>query len=1342
MGLLLVLGLGTPGTFAASYGLQGPSVAHAQDNDASRRAEIISRYKGMLESNPKEGFVFKQLLKEVGFGQQLERLIEEYQGKAAKQPQSLALQLILGHLLKSARRFPEALDAYDKAVAIDARSPDAWLGRGLTLQEARRNAEAQEAFEKALALEKDAALKQEILRKLADIAFARRDWDAADRYYTELIRLDPGNEYLRVEYAEVLTRYKRYEQALTQYEEMKRLAGRNVKQRLEAMKYIGDVYVLMGKSKEAVDIWRQAMIQVTSDSYVQRELEQRIIDVYRDSDDLTSLIAYYVGRWKSPDHDQVLLLAGLYDEVGKEKEAMEYYRLALKKNGRSVDARLRIIRLLERRGETKEVIKEYQALIKADASQTSYGFELAELYWREGDKRNAMSTLAGLERKGGSNAETLTNIAELYLQWGAREQALKLYQTLVRIAPGDPTHLISLGEFHWVDGQRDKAVEMWKRIPSVMPIKAEGYAELGQVYADHSLVDEAVVEFEKAIKLDPDNDKYYRQLAQVYERSRRTSKAIDTWQVVLAKATQDHHRREARSRIIQILSRQGTLRARLGEYKQGFEKQPPDLEAGYFLGESYIVLKDFGRAEAVFAKLMELTEGGSQALISLNKIYTETNEHKKNIEILRQLAKSDPLRAKEYYHMMAELSLKLYEDDQALELAKVPVDLNPNDANAHARLGRIYRQMQDLPRAAAEYRTAIDLDNLAFQHYFELAEIYQAMDQVREADALYRTLIRKSRDETDIQRAARKSVDINDSLGTLEELEKLFVPLLAAQPPKKIYPRMLIELYDRMTRSLIAELAVGAESSESEAAKALREIARRALGPLLVSLNDDDAALRQMTIRILGDLGNGNAALPLAKLVEDADPAVRVQAALAVGKLADPKALAPMIRAVNDEDRTIRQIAVWALGRMGDKGAVATLEKLLTEPDWSLRALAAIALGRLGGVGSVKKLGPLLASPAARDARSEVRVAAAWSLGAMGSPEAHKFLVDAVNGDPDANVQRMAAWGLGNVSGDEALASLVRAYWGGDAPVRIVAGRALLRLGADARGRRAPYAMWEDNLGFFDHRTNTVDVGFLIDVLLSDELLAQPSDGHDAIVRGEKTMSALLVEQLGRAEGNALVRMLGDLDMSSDHLSLGELTAVMPEETARRTAVQAALTRIGEALAPKLVPLLKSKDPLVRAHAAGVLGKAGDRAAVGPLIDALGDEDKDVRRRAALALGMLGEGKAVDPLVKLLQDDYWATRANAARALGMLGEKRAKAALVSALDDRFQWVQEGAAEGLGQLGDAGAVQPLVAHLDKAAPSVKVEILRALSRLGGAEARKALEKYRDDPDPQLRDAAGL
>jgi HEAT repeat protein len=326
----------------------------------------------------------------------------------------------------------------------------------------------------------------------------------------------------------------------------------------------------------------------------------------------------------------------------------------------------------------------------------------------------------------------------------------------------------------------------------------------------------------------------------------------------------------------------------------------------------------------------------------------------------------------------------------------------------------------------------------------------------------------------------------------------------------------------------------------------------------------------------------------------------------------------------------------------------------------------------------------------------------------------------------------MAAWAIGNVGAPGALDGLLEAALSGSPEVREVAGKALLRLAPGPDGRKAPYVVWEENLGFYDLKTNQVDVTFFLRILLSDELLARAGDGSEAILQGEKTLSRLLLQQLNQPSPADLLTTLRDLDQRPSALSLGALTWNPPADPKRASQTEQALTRIGASLAPRLITLLKHEDPAVRALSAGVLGKIGDKAAVEPLLAALADPQEEVRRRACGALGQLGDPRAVEPLLARLADPAWLTRGGAASALGRLKDGRALAPLTQALDDKFTWVQASAAEGLGQLGDPKAVPALVAHLDAAPAPVRREILQSLLRIGGPEAQKTLDRFPNDP----------
>ena len=66
---------------------------------------------------------------------------------------------------------------------------------------------------------------------------------------------------------------------------------------------------------------------------------------------------------------------------------------------------------------------------------------------------------------------------------------------------------------------------------------------------------------------------------------------------------------------------------------------------------------------------------------------------------------------------------------------------------------------------------------------------------------------------------------------------------------------------------------------------------------------------------------------------------------------------------------------------------------------------------------------------------------------------------------------------------------------------------------------------------------------------------------------------------------------------------------------------------------------LKDKEGVVRAHAAGALGKIGVDSIEPILLEMLMDEDKMVREYVAEALGRVGKGETVKILVSVYEND-------------------------------------------------------------------------------------------------------
>jgi hypothetical protein len=133
-------------------------------------------------------------------------------------------------------------------------------------------------------------------------------------------------------------------------------------------------------------------------------------------------------------------------------------------------------------------------------------------------------------------------------------------------------------------------------------------------------------------------------------------------------------------------------------------------------------------------------------------------------------------------------------------------------------------------------------------------------------------------------------------------------------------------------------------------------------------------------------------------------------------------------------------------------------------------------------------------------------------------------------------------------------------------------------------------------------------------------------------------------------------------------LSLGSaalgplLDALESAELPLRWKVLLLLYEIGDSRAvPAIIHCLQSPSPAIRAAAAQLLGKSGDKRAATVLRESLtNDQQAESLVWIIQALGALKDPLSVDPLIRVMQQtDSSAIRYTAIEALGLIGDTRA-----------------------------------------------------------------------------------
>jgi HEAT repeat protein/predicted negative regulator of RcsB-dependent stress response len=885
----------------------------------------------------------------------------------------------------------------------------------------------------------------------------------------------------------------------------------------------------------------------------------------------------------------------------------------------------------------------------------------------------------------------------------------------VKIEPQDPAHLIALGAQQLAEGQADQALATWQRLLRVSPDKAEAYATLGGVLADHDMLQEAEDAYREAVRRDSDELAYVRGLAGVLERPRageserapqaraRETEALKLWRRVLDLAAEDRvARREARRRIVGIWARRRELSRRMQRWRRAFQDEPPDVDAGRFLAEAYLRSRPrrLERAETVLERVVELDPGDVESLLALERARTARGDLVGAIAALQRLVDADPRRAPRYLQRMAEHSLALYRDEQAVEFAERAVKRTPDDASAHRRLGDLYRARQDMEEAIASYRRALELNDHLFSTYFDLAELHMARGEREEADRLFRTVVRTSPDDDLVSRAARASIQIHLGEGTLEALERDLLPLALGHPRRPIFRKLLVELYDALTKPWIRAVRGDAETSD-EAREQLDRLGGRAIKPLLEALADSDPAQQRVAVDVLAHVGNEHAAGPLLAAAEESGEAgLRTEALVAAGAIAGPDKVERFVELARGTDRTLRGVATWALGRIGGRRAVRALRALVAADDPAVRAFAALGLGHVSDRPSAESLERL-----AREDRSvQVRAAAAWALGRAGDARHVPSLIAMMRGG-DGLLAAAAASALGALGDRRAVETLARALFDPDPEQRASGARAIRRLARPGASQPA---------GFPLPRHSAAPDAYLRDLL---ELEASGEPAIElASLRGalEQAARDAFEGPVERAT-TALTVLTGPGRFTVTPL-VGDLDA-WPEPA--RAEAHETLARLGRSLLPSLADLLDHPDAAVREHAIRAVSFVEGAAATRALGASLDDAHPPVQRAALRALASRGTAEdegVVRRIVDLaLEHPDWSTRMRAVEALAPQEVALVVEPLEEALaTDPYAFVREAAARALGN------------YRAKAAPALRRAANSDVEARVRAAARAALE----------------
>ena len=1333
-----------------------PGSARADDWQVSRSEfdpRVINQIKDQLRRHPEDAALLRRLLGLYRRHSTLDKLNAELQEQAQRSGASNDYFLAAQAAKESGQlaRATQLLEQAAKPGGVDPVKSALLLAELYSKHTPPDYAAAARQLEQALASLGPADARRKVVwRRQVELALARNDLGAAEQALRSLLKAAPAAEApaLRRELGELLVRADKPAEALALWRQLEAAPGGDIVKRAQVLLRIGELSEKTQDELAAIAAYRRGLAVLPAQHFLRRELYEHLIGVYRKRDELPQLLKQLEVEWPvaARSFADWELLGRLYDELGDTVGAMAAYRAALRRDPHSLDVRRRLIAILERSGVSAEVLAEYEQLINQAPGDSRAYLELAERLERSGQRARALQTLKRAAARFAGDPSLHSALADLYQRWGEAELALSESELLVRLDPREESYVVNLGELYWARGRKEKADEVWRRLLTLNANRALGQARLADVYAEHNLMPQALELYQKAVKAEPNNLQLRRGLAQASERMNRPREALTLWEQLYfaAKGPAERLLRlEARTHLANLIRKETHLLPAYFTWQRRFQAQmsqvapeplsPADLLAlGLLVAEVSLKVEKVAEVEEVLTQLRgRFTDGPmlAEVLLALVPVYRHQHKLAEAIAALKQAAALLPERRRELYAQLAELSMQSYHDEEAIRYAQEAVA----DAQGELKLGELFERKDDVARAMAAYRRAIELDSRLFRAHMALARLHLQRGELAPAATIYREVVRRAPQEELVLEAGRKAIDLQEYLGTLGDLVRELSPLAFTSLPKPVYRKLLLSLYERYATPLIAQSRAGEAAAQGELAR----LGQSGLKPLTETLVDGDAAEQRVAITLLGELHNPSAAPALLNLVVGATAAqaaaqdgrivlggagarpsdidLRVDALLAAARLQDPRSSKVLVQLAQSREKHLRLAALYGLLRLSPRlehGEAAAFELALADASPPVRALGCLGVGlTAAGHGLVPRArAQLVAVIERRRTRPEdldelAPAACVHALGSSRDRSAVPLLIELLREGND-EVQRQAAWALGSLGDAAAVGPLLTAVFVKREPIRQAAVAALAAIASPA---------------------------------------SQPPGG-------DKAAQPLPPERRG-VDGIDVAQLLSDAVTLTPPAPVAAPAWVQAPQLATQ-AVVAALHEPRDTTARTLSDLLSGR-PAAREADKAAAPRPG-RLGLGPLTAQLGSGPQAAALLAEVARGCLAELKP-----RLVGTGAWAADPQvlslALQVLGVLGEHRdlereVGTTLMHVLETAPQTALQGeavlqAAAALAALPATALgpsppplLDPLVRHQER---WVRLAILDAAAQPGLAPllSDRALAQAAGDPDGYVRAAAG-
>lgn len=765
--------------------------------------ESLARFGQLLERRPLHAAAFNDLVRHYADQGKLSDLVKDYEQKVAAVKEEISPRIVLARLYLRAGQPEKAAEIIDKLGPLPAafsRDESKWLVfKSEVYQRTNRLDAAQEMLQQALQQAKSVSERLRLSEGVADLFIRAGQRDKAAEALTQLAREFPDTYLHRKRIADSLAQRELHAEAAEQYRQILPLVEKDAEHKCEVLRQLGASLERLGKQQEAIDAYTQAVNLLSGGHWLQQEIHERIVNLYRASGRLDELIRYC--REQVDRAPQQTALRGLLADVlaagGDVDGAKSTLAEAVKLFPADKSLSQRRIAFLERVADADGVSGEYERIISQVPDDIelyiAYGQFLANNKQLEAARNQWKHVLSG-DNVDATLAQRLGSLFEPYELF---DDAAECYERAIKAAPQRPESYASLARLWFFRGDKEKALAALARMAEANPDDASTHATRCQALLGLGLADEALAAIRRACDLAPDRVEYLITQADLLIQLGKLDDSLKLRRKTIDAITNAPQQAQAISILVSMYSTAGKLALLKEAETEQLKTSPNDGPALLLLARAADVEHDFPAERGWLNALLESDPSNEEGRRQMARLLEATGDVDGAVAAYRTLIEQHPARGRQYYQSIADLKLRYNDKAGALETFDKMVQASPGNATVLKEVAEQLVRIGEVEKAVSLFEESLRAQ--PDRHEVRLAYGKALFDSGRLEDALaaFKEAALQKTDHDTSAEALAKLHETAAKLGTVEDLLEDLQSRIEADPDNVRVAQTLAELYIR-----------------------------------------------------------------------------------------------------------------------------------------------------------------------------------------------------------------------------------------------------------------------------------------------------------------------------------------------------------------------------------------------------------------------------------------------------------------------------------------------------------------------------------------------------------------